>query len=149
MCQGINIRAEQGRKIPSSWGLGDGKHLGCAASGHGAVHGITHGSKSQGTAPQGFVSTKCPTKINGRGLKCFAMEEWGRKTNYLKNNEDYNVRIRCQMGSREILDLSPRKVKQTSFTDIAQSAMRNHQEEADGHPISETIRSLASAGNIC
>lgn len=89
------------------------------------------------------------TKINGRGLKCFAMEEWGRKTNYLKNNEDYNVRIRCQMGSREILDLSPRKVKQTSFADIAQSAMRNHQEEADGHPISETIRSLASAGNIC
>lgn len=53
------------------------------------------------------------------------------------------------MGGREILDLSPRKVKQTSFADIAQSAMRSHQEEADGHPISETIWSLASAGNIC
>lgn len=53
------------------------------------------------------------------------------------------------MGSREILDLSPENVKQTSFPDIAQSTLRNHQEEADGHSISETTWSLASAGNVC
>lgn len=103
------------------------------------------GQQLEGLSPLGATGTE----INGRRLKCFGMEEWGRKTNDLKNNRDYNVRIRCQMGSREILDLSPRKVKQTSFADIAQSAMRNHQEEADGQPISETIWSLASAGNIC
>lgn len=53
------------------------------------------------------------------------------------------------MGSTEILDLSPKTAKQTSFPDIAQSTMRNHQEEADGHSISKTIWSLASAGNVC
>lgn len=53
------------------------------------------------------------------------------------------------MGSTEILDLSPKMAKQTSFADIAQSTMSNHQEEADGHSTSKTIWSLASAGNAC
>lgn len=41
------------------------------------------------------------------------------------------------MGGREFLDLSPKRVKQTSFPDIAQPAVRNHQAEADGHSTPE------------
>lgn len=56
-----------------------------------------------------------------------------RKANYLKSNKECNGSIRYQMGGREFLDLSPKRVKQTSFPDIAQPTMRNHQDEADGH----------------
>lgn len=58
MCQGINIRAEQGRKGASSWGLGGGKHLGCAASGHGTGMGPPVGAKPRGQQLWGLAPLK-------------------------------------------------------------------------------------------